>query len=173
MGSVWLQCHHKSPPPRREPRSVPESLTRRTAPRSVVSADGDDFYHLHPEVAPESGAASEAASTTFSVRLRFLQPGAHLVVVSWVVQASRLRLCTICGSANIIFGSGISSVARRIPSMARLIISATARLTPSMARLISSWVVQATRLGLCTAERIKHAHGLGSNADVYPVLQAP
>ena len=56
----------------------------------ILSDDGADFYHLH-------GTASDASATRFEVQAELRQSGKHLIVVSWVVEAEGLEVCTVEG----------------------------------------------------------------------------
>ena len=59
---------------------------------NIVSADGDDFYHVQPEY---TGYSLNAGAAELGVHVTFLQPGAHLVTATWVVETSSLDLCII------------------------------------------------------------------------------
>ena len=59
---------------------------------NVLSADGDDYYHVHPEY---TSFAVEDTQTDLGVDVTFLQPGLHMVTASWVVEVSSLNLFTI------------------------------------------------------------------------------
>ena len=80
---------------------------------NLLSADGDDYYHVHPEY---TSFSVDDTQTGLGVDVTFLQPGLHMVTATWVVELSALNLTTI--------------------------------------------------------EEIKHAHGLSSNALLYPLLSA-
>jgi hypothetical protein len=59
---------------------------------NVLSADGDDYYHVHPEY---TGFAVTDTQTDLGVDITFLQPGLHMVTATWVVEVSSLNLGTI------------------------------------------------------------------------------
>ena len=59
---------------------------------NVLSADGDDYNHVHPEY---TSFAVEDNQTDLGVDVTFLQPGVHLVTASWVVELSSLNLYSI------------------------------------------------------------------------------
>ena len=59
---------------------------------NVLSADGDDYYHVHPEY---TSFVVKDTQTDLGVDIAFLQPGLHMVTATWVVEISSLNLCTI------------------------------------------------------------------------------
>ena len=59
---------------------------------NVLSADGDDYYHVHPEY---TSFVVKDTQTDLGVDITFLQPGLHMVTATWVVEISSLNLCTI------------------------------------------------------------------------------
>jgi len=76
---------------------------------NIISADGDDFYHVHPEF-----TTFEVSDdlTMLGVDVTFLQPGTHLVTATWVVEASALHLCTI---ENIKHAHGLADNSKLYP----------------------------------------------------------
>ena len=76
---------------------------------NVLSADGDDYYHVHPEY---TSFAVEDNQTDLGVDVTFLQPGVHLVTASWVVELSSLNLFSI---ERIKHAHGVSNNAMLYP----------------------------------------------------------
>ena len=76
---------------------------------NIMSADGDDFFHVHPEFT--TFAVSDGL-TQLGVDVTFLQPGIHLVTATWVVEASALHLCTI---ENIKHAHGLADNSKLYP----------------------------------------------------------
>ena len=76
---------------------------------NIMSANGDDFYHVHPEYT--TFVVSDEL-TELGVDVTFLQPGEHLVTTTWVVETSSLNLCTI---ENIKHAHGVSNNALLYP----------------------------------------------------------
>ena len=69
---------------------------------NVLSEDGDDYYHVHPEY---TSFVVGDTQTDLGVDIIFLQPGLHMVTATWVVEMSALKLYTI---ENIKHAHGLS-----------------------------------------------------------------
>ena len=108
---------------------------------NVMSSDGDDFYHVHPEY---TGFAVTDEQTDLGVDVTLLQAGTHLVTVTWVVEVSALGLCTI---ENIKHAHGLSSNALLYPL------------------LMESWTIDVADSAAAATDKLPPAERLLSAAD--------
>ena len=124
----------------------------------ILSDDGRSYYHLHGQPASDvrvGEAYGEVHSTIgFSLDVTLQRPGRYLVVVSWVVEASALGICTTEG---VMHAHGISSNAIEYPMLmdrackcnsnhrtCALIPLRTTRSSDEALMRLAEWTVEAT-----------------------------